>query len=67
MKGPTLRATLLAVLLATAAPLAAETVTYVHAGRVLDVPGRAPRGPSTIVIRDGRIEAVRDGHVAPAG
>lgn len=35
----------------------------VHAGRLLDRPGRAPRGPSTIVIEDGHIEAVRDGFV----
>jgi imidazolonepropionase-like amidohydrolase len=60
-----LRAIALAALFATAAPLSAQTVTYVHAGRLLDMPGRAPRGPSTIIVRDGRIEAVRDGHVAP--
>ena len=42
-----------------------EPVLYVHAGALLDRPGEAPRGPSTIVVRGGRIEAVRDGHVAP--
>ena len=31
---------------------AAEGVTLIHAGRLLDRPGQAPRGPSTIVIRD---------------
>jgi len=40
--------------------------SVVHAGRVLDRPGHAPRGPSTIVVRDERIEAIRDGHLAPA-
>lgn len=43
----------------------AAPATYVHAGAVLDRPGQAPRGASTLVIRDGRIEAVRDGFVAP--
>jgi imidazolonepropionase-like amidohydrolase len=49
---------------ALAAPAAAETI-YIHAGRMLDVPGRAPRGPSTIVVTDGRVAQVRDGHAAP--
>lgn len=44
---------------------AAEGVTLIHAGRLLDRPGQAPRGPSTIVIRDGRIAEVRDG-IVPA-
>jgi imidazolonepropionase-like amidohydrolase len=47
-----------------AAPAAAETI-YIHAGHMLDVPGRAPRGPSTIVVTDGRVAQVRDGHAAP--
>jgi len=41
------------------------SLVVVHAGRLLDRPGRAPRGPSTIFIRDGRIEVVRDGFVTP--
>jgi imidazolonepropionase-like amidohydrolase len=45
------------------APPTAE-VTLVQAGRLLDRPGHAPRGPSTIVIRDGRIAEVREGYVA---
>jgi imidazolonepropionase-like amidohydrolase len=49
---------------ALAAPAAAETI-YIHAGRILDVPGRAPRGPSTIVVTDGRVAQVRDGYAAP--
>jgi imidazolonepropionase-like amidohydrolase len=38
-------------------------VTLIQAGRLLDRPGNAPRGPSTIVVRNGGIEAVRDGFV----
>ena len=52
------------------APVAAaapQNVVVVHAGRLLDRPGRAPRGPSTIVIRDGRISEVRDGFVDVPG
>ncbi len=35
-----------------------QAIVVVHAGRLLDHPGKAPRGPSTIVIRDGRISEV---------
>ena len=53
--------------LAFAAPAVPQTapprVVLVQAGTLLDRPGRAPRGPSTIVIRDGRIVEVRDGFV----
>ena len=38
-------------------------VVLVQAGRLLDRPGREPRGASTLVIRNGLIESVRDGHV----
>ena len=49
-----------------AQPAAAPTETIViHAGTLLDRPGRAPRQRATIVIRDGRIESVQDGFVAP--
>lgn len=47
-------------------PAAEGPVTLVHAGRLLDRPGQAPRGPSTLVIRDGRVVEVRDGHADPA-
>ena len=46
----------------TAAPPAA---TYIQAGALLDRPGRAPRGPSTIVVRGGKVAEVRDGFAAP--
>ena len=58
---------------ATAAPSAREEaqapqrIVVVHAGRLLDRPGKAPRGPSTIVIRDGRVSEVRDGFVDVPG
>ncbi|ODP37904.1 metal-dependent hydrolase family protein [Sphingomonas turrisvirgatae] len=52
----------------TAAPAAAApTVTYIHAGALLARPGEAARGASTIIVRDGKIAEVRDGHVAPEG
>ncbi|HEY5721993.1 MAG TPA: amidohydrolase family protein [Allosphingosinicella sp.] len=43
------------------APPPGGPVTIIHAGRLLDKPGRPPRGPSTIVISGGRIAEVRDG------
>ncbi|MFK0300485.1 amidohydrolase family protein [Brevundimonas sp. NPDC090276] len=53
-----------------ALPAAAQTaapgtgaVTLIQAGRLLDQPGRAPRGPSTIVVRDGKVAEIRDGFV----
>lgn len=57
----------LALALGTAGTNPVQTATgdvvLVQAGRLLDRPGRAPRGPSTIIIRDGLIESVRDGFV----
>lgn len=52
-----------------ACPLFAQTKapveTYIHAGRLLDRPGTAPRGPSTLIVRAGKIAEVRVGLVAP--
>jgi len=59
----------LSLVLAAAVALAqgeGKEVVYIHAGRVLDKPGQAPRGPSTIIIRNGRVEAIRDGYATPA-
>lgn len=57
------------ILLALAGPLAAQepgpSQTWIHAGRLIDRPGQPVRGPSTIVVENGRIVAVRDGIVAP--
>lgn len=36
--------------------------TVIHAGRLIDVPGEAPRGPSTIIVEDGLIVSVVDGY-----
>ncbi len=50
-----------AVLLSNPA-LAADKVVVIHAGQLLDKPGTTAKGPSTIIIRNGRIEAVLPGH-----
>ena len=44
-----------------------NSVVLVHAGRLLDRPGQAARGASTVIVRNGRIEAIRDGFAAPEG
>lgn len=67
-----------ATMLAGAAPVFAQTtatapaptgpITYVHAGHLLDRPGKPMRGPSTIVLQGGKIVSVLDGFAAlPAG
>jgi imidazolonepropionase-like amidohydrolase len=59
----------LALTFATAGAAAeseSNTVVLVHAGRLLDRPGQAPRGASTVLIRNGKVEAVRDGFLDPA-
>ncbi|WP_374470592.1 amidohydrolase family protein [Phenylobacterium sp.] len=58
-----------AIALVAAQPAAAQApqgVVVVHAGQLLARPGQPPRGPSTLVIRGGKVEAVRDGHLDPA-
>ena len=54
-----------AIALAVRAQAPAEPVIVIHAGALLDRPGDAPRGASTIVVRGNRIESIRDGHIAP--
>ncbi|MBM0107883.1 amidohydrolase family protein [Steroidobacter sp. S1-65] len=49
------------------APAPLSKVVYIHAGNLLDRPDAAPRGNSTLIVRDGKIEAIRDGFVAPEG
>jgi imidazolonepropionase-like amidohydrolase len=56
---------LLTVAVAALAQPPAEPLVVIHAGAVLDRPGEAPRGASTIIVRGNRIESIRDGHVAP--
>lgn len=59
-----------AVLLAST-PLAAQSsdvVTVIHVGKLLDKPGTPPRGPSTVIISNGKIAEVLSGHQpGPAG
>jgi imidazolonepropionase-like amidohydrolase len=48
-----------------AVPAAAQApgaTTYIHAGTLIDRPGKAPRGASTVVVRDGKIVEVLNGH-----
>lgn len=56
-----------ATLALVAMPVAAQSgpTTYIHAGRLLADPAQGPRGPSTVIVRDGRVAEVRDGFVAP--
>ncbi|HYJ22653.1 MAG TPA: hypothetical protein VEW07_11605, partial [Solirubrobacterales bacterium] len=66
MRFPAILTLLLALLLpaaATAQPAAAP-VTVIHAGTLLDRPGRPPRRQASIIVRAGRIEAVQDGFAA---
>jgi imidazolonepropionase-like amidohydrolase len=65
---------LLFIALLTPAALAEDTpsaISVIHCGALLDEPGQAPRGNSTIIVRDGTIDDVLDGYVrdvsAPAG
>jgi imidazolonepropionase-like amidohydrolase len=51
--------------LAQDAPSVASTV--IHAGRLLDKPGEPARGPSTIVISNGKIVSVSAGYSVPGG
>jgi imidazolonepropionase-like amidohydrolase len=55
----------ISALLFAGMPLAAQTVdhvTVIHAGRLLDKPGSAPRGPSTLVIRNGKVSEILAGY-----
>ena len=67
-----MRAVLASLLLSVAAisPSFAQTpaaTTWIHAGRLIDRPGETPRGPSTIVVRDGKVVEIRDGLVPAEG
>lgn len=61
----------LSAALLASSPLAAQTleqVTVVHAGQLLDKPGTPPRGPSTVIIRNGKVAEILAGHQpGPAG
>jgi len=55
------RQLLLAAALAAASSAALAAPVTIHAGRVIAVPGKAPLGPSTIVVDNGRILSVTPG------
>ncbi|HEX6203727.1 MAG TPA: amidohydrolase family protein [Thermoanaerobaculia bacterium] len=59
-----LAAAVAALTLLAAPPAAAAEWTVVHAGRLLAVPGGAAESRASVVVRDGRIVAVRPGFVA---
>ena len=52
---------LFAIAVISWAAAAAAAPTYIHAGRLIDVPGNIVRGPSTIIVDNGRIISVTDG------
>ncbi len=59
---------LLAALLATSALPASAEIIAIKAGRVITDASLAPRGPSTIIVENGRITAINDAAVPiPAG
>ena len=64
----TLAAFTAAMLLAgTALAQSAPVDRYIHAGKLHDRPGQAPRGASTIAVKGGKIVGVYEGHVTPLG
>jgi imidazolonepropionase-like amidohydrolase len=59
------RIALFTVLLTATPGTALAAPTYIHAGRLIAVPGKAPLGPTTIIVDNGRIVEVRGGHQPP--
>src|SRR5438132_3006752 len=57
----------LLLVLAAARAAAAEEVTVVRAGKLIDGRSEGPRADQTIVIRGSRIESVSAGGAAPVG
>jgi imidazolonepropionase-like amidohydrolase len=56
----------LALTAALAASSASASDLLVQAGTLLDRPGEAPRGASTVHVRDGKVVEVREGHLDAA-
>lgn len=69
MIGKVTAAALVALILGGGAARAAEaldsTTTYVLAGALLDRPGSSLRGPSTLIVKDGKVAEVQPGFAAP--
>ena len=59
-----MRNLILAALAVSAASAAPAAPTYIHAGRLIAVPGQPVRGPATLVVENGRIVRVENGFVA---
>ncbi|HSH38999.1 MAG TPA: hypothetical protein VK993_09450, partial [Chthoniobacterales bacterium] len=47
------------------APAAPQERIVIHAGALLDRPGREPRRNATVVVQNGRIASVQDGFAEP--
>jgi imidazolonepropionase-like amidohydrolase len=60
-----LRHLFIAAALVSGASSAIAAPTYIHAGRLIAVPGKTPLGPSTIIVENGRILEVRSGLAPP--
>ena len=58
-----MREFLLGAALAALSAAAMAEPTYIRAGRLIDVPGKAVRGPSTIIVDNGRIVSVTDDQI----
>lgn len=41
---------------------AQDAILVIHAGQLLDKPGSAPKGPSTIIVKNGRIAEIQSGY-----
>ncbi len=58
----------IAAIAAMLAATAAYAETYaIQAGRVIVDASKTPRGPSTVIVENGRIAGIEDGATAPAG
>jgi imidazolonepropionase-like amidohydrolase len=57
---------LVLLLLFTLAPFVSAADVVIHAGTLLDRPGKEPRRNATIIVRDGKIVEVQDGFTKPA-
>ena len=60
-----IRNLLLAAAAAAVSSAAPAAPTYIHAGRVITVPGTTVLGPSTIIVDNGRITSVQGGYLEP--
>jgi imidazolonepropionase-like amidohydrolase len=58
---------IIAATLAAVSSSALAAPTYIHAGHLIAVPGKAPLGASTIIVDNGRIVSVQQGRTAAPG